>query len=282
MRSDDIVYFNNFPGITRRSLLYKTGVEYGDYTINHILGCAHGCQYPCYAMQISKRYGRISDYEDWMHPRLVSNSLEILDKELPKLNSHMSFIHLSFMTDPFMYDAVNSRSYSWIQDLTLKIIKRLNEEDLKVTVLTKGLYPSKLSDKQFSKGNEYGITLVSLDSEFHEKYEPYSAPPKKRLEALKDLHESGLPTWISIEPYPTPNIVEQDLDDLLQSVSFVDKVIFGRWNYNPEVNGHDGVVKFYRASSKKVTDFCRKNDIVLHIKHGTPMSNAKSNGLFHE
>ena len=31
----------------RKSLIYKTGVEYGDYTLNHVLGCSHGCNYPC-------------------------------------------------------------------------------------------------------------------------------------------------------------------------------------------------------------------------------------------
>lgn len=34
-----------------KTMLYKTGVEYveyGDYTMNHIQGCAHGCKYPCY------------------------------------------------------------------------------------------------------------------------------------------------------------------------------------------------------------------------------------------
>ena len=35
--------------IERKTLLYKTGVEYGDYTINHLQGCSHGCRYPCYA-----------------------------------------------------------------------------------------------------------------------------------------------------------------------------------------------------------------------------------------
>ena len=29
-------------------MLYQTGVEYGDYTMNHVQGCAHGCKY-CYA-----------------------------------------------------------------------------------------------------------------------------------------------------------------------------------------------------------------------------------------
>lgn len=39
--------------ITRKTLLYKTGVEYGDYTMNHVFGCAHGCLYPCYAYALA-------------------------------------------------------------------------------------------------------------------------------------------------------------------------------------------------------------------------------------
>ncbi len=35
--------------ITRKTMLYQTGVEYGDYTMNHVQGCAHGCKFPCYA-----------------------------------------------------------------------------------------------------------------------------------------------------------------------------------------------------------------------------------------
>ena len=42
--------------IQRKSLIYKTGVEYGDYTINHIQGCSHGCKYPCYAFLLKKRF----------------------------------------------------------------------------------------------------------------------------------------------------------------------------------------------------------------------------------
>ena len=70
--------------IKRKSLLYKTKVEYGDYTINHISGCSHGCKFPCYAMMLSKRFGRHKSYEDWCKPKLVENSIEILKKEIPK------------------------------------------------------------------------------------------------------------------------------------------------------------------------------------------------------
>lgn len=73
--------------IMRKSMLYKTGVEYGDYTMNHVLGCSHGCKYPCYAFMMAKRFGKVNSYEDWLEPRLVSNTLEILDMEIPKLRN---------------------------------------------------------------------------------------------------------------------------------------------------------------------------------------------------
>ena len=41
--------------IQRKTMLYVTGVEYGDYTMNHVLGCAHGCKYPCYAFMMKKK-----------------------------------------------------------------------------------------------------------------------------------------------------------------------------------------------------------------------------------
>lgn len=46
--------------VTRKSMLYVTGVEYGDYTMNHVLGCAHGCKYPCYAFLLKRRFGIIA------------------------------------------------------------------------------------------------------------------------------------------------------------------------------------------------------------------------------
>ena len=70
--------------IQRKTLLYKTGVEYGDYTINHIQGCSHGCLFPCYAFMMAKRFGRVKDYADWCEPRLVDNALELLANELPR------------------------------------------------------------------------------------------------------------------------------------------------------------------------------------------------------
>jgi three-Cys-motif partner protein len=91
--------------IRRKSLLYKTKVEYGDWTINHIIGCRHGCRFPCYAMMMAKKFGWVKDYEDWRKPRIAVNAIELLEREIPKYEDEIKhFVHLCFMSDPFMYD----------------------------------------------------------------------------------------------------------------------------------------------------------------------------------
>jgi DNA repair photolyase len=247
--------------ITRKTLIYKTDVEYGDYTINHVQGCSHGCNYPCYAMLMAKRFGRIKTYEEWCKPKIVKNALELLDKEIPKYKNKVQSIHLCFSTDPFMY------GYPEIAKMSIEIIKKLNAEGIKCTALTKGLLPKALA--KFSKENEYGITLVSLDEKFRKKIEPFSAPYEKRIAALKDLHDAGCKTWVSIEPYPTPNIIQQDFAAILKSISFVDKIIFGKLNYNTLASKYKEAKVFFNKLSQQVIDFCNKKNKQYHIKNGT-------------
>ena len=77
--------------ISRKTLIYKTNVEYGDYTMNHVLGCSHGCKYPCYAYLQKKRFGIVTSYEDWCAPALVKNTLELLDLEIPKFKNKSKY-----------------------------------------------------------------------------------------------------------------------------------------------------------------------------------------------
>lgn len=248
-------------GIKRASLLYKTGVEYGDYTINHVQGCAHGCKYPCYAMLMAKRFGKAKTYEEWCEPKIVENALELLDIEIPKLKSKIKSVQLCFTTDPFMY------GYDEVSSLSISIIKKLNDNAIKCSVLTKGVLPFELSE--LSKENEYGITLVSLSEEFRKAMEPNTAPLAERIKALKALHEAGCKTWVSIEPYPTPNIIEQDFDKILNAVGFVDKIIFGRMNYNKQVTAYKGHQEFFNEHAKHIITFCNERNISFHIKSGT-------------
>mgnify|MGYP000913546207 CR=1 FL=1 len=143
-------------------MLYQTGVEYGDYTMNHVQGCAHGCRYPCYAFLMKKRFGQIKDYDTWLEPVLVSNTLELLDREIPKLRDKIQSVQLCFTTDPFMC------GYPEVSAMSIAAIRKLNEAGIKCTTLTKGLLPIELA--QLSRENEHGITLINsvglVDSDY--------------------------------------------------------------------------------------------------------------------
>lgn len=247
--------------MTRKTMLYKTGVEYGDYTMNHVLGCSHGCKYPCYAFLMAKRFGKVTTYEEWCSPVLVSNTLELLDKEIPKLKNKIQSVQLCFTTDPFMY------GYPEIGKMSIAAIKKLNEAGIKCTALTKGILPKELAE--YSKENEYGITFISLNEEYREKMEPGAASYEARLAALKTLHDAGCKTWVSVEPYPTPNLIQQDLLQILEAISFTDRIIFGRTNYNKEISAYKPHREFYNQEAQKVIDFCKERNIAFHIKKGT-------------
>jgi len=261
--------------IKRKTLLYKSGVEYADYCVNHIEGCAHGCRFPCYAMMLKKRCGIVRNYKEWLQPKIVANALELLDKEIPKYKRKIKFVHLCFSTDPFMYQ------YKEVETLSLKIIEKLKHDNIRCVVLTKGMYPAKLANiKKYGKDNEYGITIVSLDGRFKKRFEPYSSPYKQRIEALRYLYRKGIKTWVSMEPYPTPNLVRQNLLEILRELSFVDKIIFGKLNYNVDASRtvYKQSREFYEQCAKEVVDFCKSKQIHYHIKYGTQKTDNEKTG----
>ena len=262
--------------ILRKTLLYQSKVEYADFCINHVEGCAHGCTFPCYAMMMKKRCGIIKSYKEWLQPKIVANALELMEKEIPRYRHKIKFVHLCFSTDPFMY------KYPEVADLTLKIIERLNKDKIYCTVLTKGIYPKVLANtKKYGENNEYGITIVSLDEKFKKRFEPYSASYKDRIKSLKYLNKKGLKTWISMEPYPTPNLIQQDLQKILKEISFVDKIIFGKLNYNVKSSQFSANRDFYYNCAKIVIEFCKNKGIEYHIKYGTQRKdNRKTEKIF--
>lgn len=256
--------------VERKTMLYQTDVEYAAvdnvWCVNHVLGCSHlcgGCENPwCYALKMKRRFKKVNSVEEWSEPKIVRNTLELLMKELPRKRNQISAVFLSFTTDPFMY------RYPEITALTLEVIRLINSYGIKCIVLTKGVLPvNQLS--LLSPENEYGISLVSMSEEYRQMYEPGAAPIRERLGALMELKRRGFKTWISMEPYPTPNVYNQNLFDVLNGVAFVDKIIFGRTNYCATVSAYPDHKRFYNECAMQVIDFCKSRDIECIIKRKT-------------
>lgn len=284
--------------ITRKRMLYKSKVEYmsgeGVYTMNHVLGCSHGCMYPCYASEAAIRRNQVEDYDDWCQPRIVSNTLQLLECELAtKRKEPIERVHLCFTTDPFMYGRKD------VCELTLACIDLLNKSDIPVTVLTKGGYPlGYMNVLEGHPDNEYGVTLASLNEGFCYEWEPYADEPMHRLWTLEELHKAGMHTWVSMEPFPActkrtldaiygandpewepwstggldgmPDDEYSALRECLGAAAFVERLVFGRWNYNLFMpTDQEDVAGWYKGAAAIVRRFCDAQSIECIIKKGT-------------
>ena len=114
---------------------------------------------------MARRFGRVKDYNEWLEPKLVENSLELLKKEIPKKQNSIKSVHLCFTTDPFMV------GYPEVTEMSLEIIRLLDYYGIKCTTLTKGVPHSFLSSTESMNG----AFLGSFDECFRKQYEPFSA-----------------------------------------------------------------------------------------------------------
>lgn len=267
--------------VYRNSLLYKSKVD-DAWTINPAVGCTHGCKYPCYAYSSSKFHNKVQNYQDWITPKIVANAKQLLEKEVTKyLPEHypiqrkvkrIKFVHFSYYTDPFPMKRID------IQELTIALAQILNDRGFSCRFLTKGLYPvnriekflqiKKFSDK--AEGNNFGISLVSVNKEFRQRWEPFASDFHERINYLKILHEMGFKTWISMEPYPTPNIIKQDIWSILKQIQFVDRVVFGKWNYNQTIEKFKKWKSYYSEQVSILKEWGEISNTEIEIKEGTP------------
>ena|GEM_PF-3845996 len=97
----------------------------------------------------------------------------------------------------------------------------------------------------------------------------YMQNPKLSLFDDNEDNNSDMVKVVNTLEFPTPNIIEQDFNEILEAVSFVDKIIFGRTNYNAEISKYKAHKTFYNELSETVIEFCESNGIEFHIKDGT-------------
>ncbi len=240
--------------VTRKSLIYRTGIGgAGAYAATHVVGCSHGCRFPCYAFLMMQRFGKVASYEEWCQPRLVANALQLAQKELPRLRGKARSVHLSFATDAFMYQQPD------VSALTLQLMRLINSYDIPVHVLTKGAIPEEAL--QLSHANQFGITLVSVDEDFRARYEPGAAPYPERIAGLRHAHGLGFHCFVNMEPYPTPNVWQQDVLRVLEAIDFVDEIRLGQLNYNDVVKQYPGWKAFYRKTGAVARDWCTSHGI---------------------
>ena len=200
--------------------------EYADggLAVNWYNGCGHACEY-CYAPLVLKK-DRKSFHKN-VKPK--ASALELLSADCYELSKSGDTrpVFVSFSCDPWQQlDA----EYG----ITREALIILFTYGRSVILLTKGGRRS-MRDFDLLAGNAgrvlYGATLVFRDDSEALKREPGAAPTSERIIALKEAHERGIRTWVSLEPVCEP----EDTFALIEATQgYVDMYKVGKLNYMPE------------------------------------------------
>jgi DNA repair photolyase len=239
------------------SIVYETrgrAREYCELAANLYRGCGHCCSY-CYAPLAIKM-----DVVQFCNPQVREDVIRKIEKDAIELKNKGEDrpILMSFTTDPYQPLDVTEK-------LTRKAIKILHDNNLKVSILTKG---GKRSERDFdllSKNpqlSEYGTTLVFTDESWTKKIEPFAASTEERINSLKKAHDLGIYTYVSLEPVWFPN---QSLELIDITERFVDLYKVGKLNYYNQQNKVDWH-KFVNDVKEKLDSYNKKYYIKYDLK----------------
>lgn len=187
-----------------------------NWSINPYRGCAHGCSF-CYARTTHTFLGFHADDTFQHHILVKSNVAEVLEAQLAKLAvkyqgnvgevaRHVGLVAVGTATDP--YQPIEGRT-----KLTRDCLQVLSKYRIPTSITTRS--PLILRDLDILREMNIvaiNISVNTLNPDVLKRLEPATSPPRKRLEVVQQLVESGLPAGVFIAPI-LPYLTDS-LDDL--------------------------------------------------------------------
>jgi DNA repair photolyase len=167
-----------------------------DWTLNPYRGCTHGCHY-CYARRYQTQFELNSDDQFASIIFVKTNFVEVLRTELARPSWRRDYVAVGTATDCYQPIEGHYR-------LTRRSLQALLEFNNPVGVVTKG--PMIVRDKDvladLGKGPGCGvyISVPTVDEDAWQRLEPGTAPPMKRLRAVRELADAGVRAGVLMNP----------------------------------------------------------------------------------
>lgn len=136
-------------------------------------------------------------------------------------------ILFSFVSDP--YQPIEAEL-----EITKQALQIASRFSLNTRILTKGRATLVRRDFELMKqaNTQLGVTLCFTDDTMRREWEPNASPVSDRLAILKEAHEMGIFTWVSLEPVINP---QQALSVIRKAAPFVDLWKVGKLNHMKSV-----------------------------------------------
>ncbi len=183
-----------------------------DRSINPYRGCEHGCVY-CFARPTHSFMGLSPglDFESKLFAK--PDAARLLDKELSKDGYQPRTIAIGTNTDPYQPIEKQYR-------IMREILEVLEARGHPVGIVTKSHLVTRDIDI-LSRMAERGLAKVALsvttmDRMLARTMEPRASTPTKRLEAIRQLSDAGIPASVMVAPI-IPGLTDQEMERILDS-----------------------------------------------------------------
>ncbi|WP_395382609.1 PA0069 family radical SAM protein [Mesorhizobium sp. UC22_110] len=183
-----------------------------DRSINPYRGCEHGCVY-CFARPTHAFMGLSAglDFEAKLFAK--PDAARLLDKELSKEGYQPRTIAIGTNTDP--YQPIE-RQYRIMRE----VLEVLEARGHPVGIVTKSALVtrdidilSRMAERGLAK---VALSVTTLDRMLARTMEPRASTPTKRLEAIRQLSDAGIPASVMVAPI-VPGLTDPEIERILDS-----------------------------------------------------------------
>jgi DNA repair photolyase len=191
--------------ITVKSVINRVQGMPFKWSINPYRGCAHACVY-CFA-RVTHWYLDQNGVSDWSSRIFVKvNAPEIIRKELARPAWRHEGVSIGTATDPYQPAEGAYR-------VTRRILEALRDFNTPVSIVTKSTMVIRdrdvLIDLARGPGAFVYFSMTTVDPALAREIEPDVPPPRRRLEAMKRLADSGVPVGVFLAPV-LPGITDDE------------------------------------------------------------------------
>ena len=213
------------------------------YVINPYTGCQHNCAY-CYARFMKRFSGHTEAWGQFVDAKV--NAPDLLKWEI--IRKQKGRVWVSGVCDP--YQPLEAQYW-----LTRRCLEILVQNDWPVTLQTRSpLILRDLDILQKCRDLEAGFSITTADDSIRKLFEPQAPPIQARIDALDELHRSGIRTYAMIAPM-LPGA--EGLAEMLAGK--VDSVRLDRLNYHYA----DWVYRKYSLTDKMSGDYFVRTRLAL-------------------
>lgn len=185
-----------------------------ELSLNPYRGCEHGCAY-CYARPTHEYLGFSAGLDFESRIMVKEDAPDLLRRELSRRSWKPGVLVMSGVTD--CYQPVERRLR-----LTRRCLEVLAEFGNPVSVITKNHLVTRdidiLAPTAAHHAASVALSITTLDPRLARHLEPRASPPARRLAAVRELSDAGIPVTVMLAPL-IPGLNDHEVPALLDAAA---------------------------------------------------------------